>query len=199
METGNEGLKDKPKVEGSKIERWIVERARSGDARSQEVLLKHYEARVFDLILRIVNNYEDAKDLLQDTFVKAIVNIRRYDTNYDFGRWLMCIAARTSFDFLRKKKRLRTVDLEVADHEESTLNPSFEPQLESKINHEMIIRCIESLDPRYRAVLLLRYRDDLSYTEISQALGVPVGSVKVLLHRAHQRLREVIAKEVERC
>ncbi len=199
METANEGFKDKPRVEGSKIERWIIEKARLGDLQSQEVLLRHYEARVFDLILKIVNNYEDAKDLLQDTFVKAIINIRRYDTNYDFGRWLMCIAARTSFDFLRKKKRLKTVDLELADYEESSVSPSFEPQLESKINNEMIIRCIESLDPRYRAVLFLRYRDDLSYAEISQALGIPMGSVKVLLHRAHQRLREMIGKEVERC
>lgn len=190
---------DKEGVEETKIERWIIERARSGDSKSQEVLLKHYEAKVFDLILRIVNNYEDAKDVLQDTFVKALVNIGKFDTSYDFGRWLMCIAARTSIDLLRKRKRLRTVDLEAVQEKDSTSKPSLEQELEAKTDQETIVRCIESLDPKYRTVILLRYRDDFSYSEISEALGIPLGSVKVLLHRAHKRVREMIIKGVEEC
>lgn len=193
------GSQAKPSVEGSKIEAWIIEKAKSGDLASQEALLKHYESRVFDLILRIVNNYEDAKDVLQDTFVKAIVNIRRFDTRYDFGRWLMCIATRTSFDLLRKRRRQRTLDLEAADIEQPIQDLSYEQQLEARINYELITKSMERLDPRYRAVLLLRYRDEFSYSEISEALGIPIGSVKVLLHRAHGKLKEVIGKEVGKC
>jgi len=191
METkGKEGT-----VRSEGIERSLIEKARGGDRGSQEVLLSRYESRLFDLIMRIVRNREDAMDVLQDTMVKAIVNIDRFDPNRDFGKWLMRIATTTSLDHLRKQRRRANLRERYHDLLTTRREPRVDAHLEERLTHEAVERAMGSLDPRYRSVLILRYRNDFSYAEIAEVLSIPIGTVKVLLHRAHRALKEAVRKE----
>ena len=82
----------------------LIEGAKNGDRASQEAIVRLYERRVYSLILRMVGNREDARDILQETMVKALTSINRYDGSYPFLSWLFKIGANKSIDFLRRRK-----------------------------------------------------------------------------------------------
>lgn len=176
------------------IDRLLIEKARQGDRKSQEILLSRHEQLIFDLIMRILRNRDDAMDALQDTMVKAIINLGRYDPKYDFGTWLMRIATTTSLDILRKRRREANYLVETGTSVKDI--PSGEPPIDTQVANRITVEAVERamgrLTPKYRTVLLLRYRNDLSYNEIADTLSVPVGTVKILLHRAHKALKRAI-------
>ncbi len=178
------------------IDRSLIDKAKAGDRVSQEILLSHYEGRVFDLIMRIVRNREDALDALQDTMIKALLNLDRYDPERDFGKWLMRIATTTCLDLLRKRKR----EANLRDGQDvlslASCDQPIDRSAAARLSCEAVERALGRLQPKYRTVILLRYRDEFSYAEIAETLAIPLGTVKVLLHRAHHMLRRLVGKEV---
>ncbi len=174
------------------IERTLIEKAKQGDRKSQELLLRQYESSVFDLIMRIVRNRDDAMDALQDTMVKAIMNLNRYDARYDFGKWLVRIATTTALDVLRKRRREAKRQVDGGLEDIASKESPVDSQVVNKITAEAIEKAMEELDTKYRTVLLLRYRHELSYAEIADALSMPIGTVKILLHRAHKTLKQLV-------
>jgi RNA polymerase sigma-70 factor (ECF subfamily) len=181
-------------------ERVLIEKAARGDRASQETLVMRYERRVFALTLGMVRNSEDARDLVQETFVKALTNLHRYDFSASFPAWLMRIAANSAKDFLRRRGRedkifaYETDDWSVADL--GTAKGAAEAALSARIDSAVVERCMAGLDPRYASVLTLRYRDGYAYREISDILSIPMGTVKVLIHRGRQELRKAVKREV---
>ena len=181
-------------------ERVLIEKASTGDRAAQETLVMRYERRVYALILGMVRNSEDARDLVQETFVKALTNMHRFDFSAPFSAWLMRIAANATKDFLRRRGRedkifaYETDDWSVEDF--GTAKGKAEAALSARIDTVVVERCMEELDPRYAAVLTLRYRDGYQYKEISDILSIPMGTVKVLIHRGRQELKQVVKREV---
>ncbi len=178
----------------------LIEGAKRGDRASQEAIVRLYERRVYGLVLRLVGNPEDARDILQETMVKALTSITRYDGTYPFASWLMKIGANKSIDFLRRRK----VELKMFAYEDEergiedvadTTTPADE-RLADKIDWAIVETCMERLEPRYRTVLFLRHRDDLSYDEIARVLSIPIGTVKILLHRGRIELKKQVLKEM---
>jgi RNA polymerase sigma-70 factor (ECF subfamily) len=181
-------------------ERVLIEKARSGDRASQETLVMRYERRVYALVIGMVKNSEDARDLVQETFVKALTNLHRFDFSASFPAWLMRIAANNAKDFLRRRGResrifaYETDDLSVEDF--GTAKGTAEAALSARIDTGVVERCMGGLDPRYASVLTLRYRDGYAYKEISDILSIPMGTVKVLIHRGRQELKKAVKREV---
>jgi RNA polymerase sigma-70 factor (ECF subfamily) len=191
---------DVPAVRDARYEeQTFIEAATEGDRKAQGVLVRRYERRVYGLILRFVGNHEDARDILQDTMVKALTSLNLYDAAYPFVTWLYRIATHKSLDFLRKRKvEMRRLVFEDKVDPESlaeTASP-IDEQIAAKLDWDIVEGCMDNLDPRYRAVLLLRYKDGLSYKEIAGALGIPMGTVKVILHRGRLELKRLVRKEV---
>lgn len=196
MEHSNEGTP----VEATPAEATLIEGARRGDRASQEAIVRLYERRAYGLILRLVGNREDARDILQETMMKALTSINRYDGSYSFVSWLMKIATNRSIDLLRRRKvefkmfAYDDDDRGVQDVADSS--PAPDAMMAEKIDISLVERCMEQLEPRYRAVLVLRHKDDLSYDEIARVLSLPMGTVKILLHRGRIELKRRVLKEL---
>jgi RNA polymerase sigma-70 factor (ECF subfamily) len=143
----------------------------------------------------MVTNTEDARDLVQETFVKAFRALEQFDQARTFSFWINRIATNLSIDFLRKR-RLRTVSIDPdprdEEHRPPVLrdeNPLPDRVLEARRIGETLGRLVDRLAPHYRVVVHLRHAQQRSYDEIAELLDLPLGTVKARLHRAHNQMR----------
>ncbi len=175
----------------------LIEEALAGKQRAFKALLSKHREAIYHVILRIVHNREEARDLVQETFMKAFGSLASYKSEYRFTTWLYRIAANSSIDYLRKKKieslsldqpvetKDGTVAIELPDW---TYNP--EVDLVSKQRVLSVNEAIDSLPKKYREVIVYRHKQDKSYEQIAEILGVPVGTVKARIFRARELLKK---------
>ena len=163
-------------------------------------LLDRYKESVFYLLLKMVNNKDDAEDLTLEAFGKAFKNIEQYTPNYAFSTWLFRIATNNCIDFIRKK-RMVTLSLDKTftsgDGDEMTMDvrsDSLDPEehLIRKQKNVLMRSIVEKLKPRYRVLVEMRYFQEMSYEEIAETLDLPLGTVKAQLFRAREFLYNVI-------
>ena len=173
----------------------IVQKVISGDVNAFEKLVLEYEKSVYNIALRMTGNSEDASDMTQEAFIKAYNSLQSFRGDSKFSVWLYRIATNVCRDFLRSKSRKPTVSLSVEDNEgeEVQVDVADESQspellLDRQMTRESVRRGLETLSPEYRQILLLREIQGLSYDEISQALGLEVGTVKSRIFRARKKL-----------
>jgi RNA polymerase sigma-70 factor (ECF subfamily) len=172
----------------------LVLSAINGDQKAFEELFKRYKDAIFFMLLKMVNNKNDAEDLTFEAFGKAFKNIKQYSPKYAFSTWLFKIASNNCIDFLRKKKG-NTVSIDGKDDsdnertitlESGGLNPEqdyIRKQKAKIMRHE-----VSRLKERYRKLIELRYFEEFSYEEIAQELKLPIGTVKAQLFRAREML-----------
>ncbi|MBI9060116.1 sigma-70 family RNA polymerase sigma factor [Labilibaculum sp. DW002] len=172
----------------------LVLSAISGTQKAYEELFKRYKDAIFFMLLKMVNNKNDAEDLTFEAFGKAFRNIKQYSPKYAFSTWLFKIASNNCIDFLRKK-RGNTISIDGKDNaeneraitlESNTLNPEqeFIKGQKAKIMRNEVGR----LKERYRRLIELRYFEEFSYDEIAKELNLPIGTVKAQLFRARELL-----------
>jgi RNA polymerase sigma-70 factor (ECF subfamily) len=173
----------------------IVQKVLRGDVNAFEKLVLEYEKNVYNIALRMTGNAEDASDMTQEAFIKAYNSLQSFRGDSKFSVWIYRIATNVCLDFLRSKSRRPTVSLSVEDNdgEEVQLDVADESQspellLDRQMTRESVRRGLETLSPEYRQILLLREIQGLSYDEISQALGLEVGTVKSRIFRARKKL-----------
>ena len=173
----------------------IVQKVLRGDVNAFEKLVLEYEKSVYNIALRMTGNSEDASDMTQEAFIKAYNSLQSFRGDSKFSVWLYRIATNVCLDFLRSRSRKPTVSLSVEDNEgeEVQLDVADESQspellLDRQMTRESVRRGLETLSPEYRQILLLREIQGLSYDEISQALGLEVGTVKSRIFRARKKL-----------
>lgn len=180
----------------------LILRCRRGEADAIRELVEAYERPIFHIIWRSVGNPEDARDLTQETFVRAIRALDRFDPSRPFRNWVFRIASNLAIDHLRRR-RLRTVSINVDEDDERGMRAPVLVDAGSRPDEvheqtwlsEKLARLVERLPAEYRMVVHLRHREQLSYEEIAETLGVPLGTVKARLHRAHHRLRALWMSE----
>jgi RNA polymerase sigma-70 factor (ECF subfamily) len=184
----------------SQPEAGLIRRCLAGDEKAYRELVELYQPRIYSLSLRMLRRAEDAQDVTQETFVRMFRALDRYDPERPFAAWLFSIATRLSIDHLRRRKHQPfPLTQRDRDDEEYTIDvedPGLRPE-EVTSHHEEESRTralIDSLPPHYRIVVLLRHQQDLSYEEISEALHLPLGTVKARIHRARALLKERIEK-----
>ncbi len=181
----------------------LILRCRKGEADAIRRLVEIYERPIFHIIWRSVGNTEDARDLTQETFVRAIRALDRFDPTRPFRNWIFRIASNLAIDHLRRR-RLRTISIDIdPDDERGMRSPILvdtgdrpDDVHEHTWLSEKLAKLVERLPPEYRMVIHLRHREQLSYEEIAETLGVPLGTVKARLHRAHHRLRALWVEEM---
>lgn len=173
----------------------IVQKVIKGDVNAFEKLVIEYEKSVYNIALRMTGNSEDASDMTQEAFIKAYNSLQSFRGDSKFSVWLYRIATNVCLDFLRSRSRKPTVSLSVEDNEgeEVQLDVADESQspellLDRQMTRESVRRGLDTLSPEYRQILLLREIQGLSYDEISQALGLEVGTVKSRIFRARKKL-----------
>lgn len=182
----------------------LVQQAIKGDQKAYASLMDRYRDSIYFLLLKMVNNKDDADDLTIEAFGKAFKNLNQYTPNFAFSTWLFKIASNNCIDFIRrKKKRTLSIDRrqENDDGMETTIHlksDMLDPE-EKFVKKQKIIllqEIVKKLKPRYRELVELRYFKELSYEEIAQQLDIPLGTVKAQLFRAREFLQGIL-KNVE--
>ena len=171
-----------------------------GDQKAFAELMARYKDSIYFMLLKMVNNRDDADDLTIEAFGKAFKNIRQYTPDYAFSTWLFKIATNNCIDFIRKKRKMTfSIDrgLETDDGGEMTIDiksnqPDPEENLMKKQKVLMMRDVVEKLKPRYRKLVELRYFQERSYEEIAEELNLPLGTVKAQLFRAREFLYQIM-------
>ncbi len=168
-------------------DRELVRIVRADDTRAFSVLVDRYKVKLFNLIYRMLQNREEAEDILQETFLRAFRERERYDPRWAFSTWIYTIALNLCRNELKRKKRFKFFGIDL-------IKDDRRYAVETKINanglSSTLEKAIASLPVKYRTVFLLREVDELSYEEMSQSLGVPLGTIKSRVNRARLMLRD---------
>jgi RNA polymerase sigma-70 factor (ECF subfamily) len=162
----------------------LVARSVADDPAAFEVLVGRYERVLFSVAYRMLGNREDAADATQTAFVRAFERLGTYKPEFKFFSWIYRILANECLNQLRSRRPYEPVSPDIA-HAEGPLE-----QLEAAERQRLVQESLLSLHPLYREVITLRHFADLSYSEMSEALGIPVKTVKSRLHTARVRLAE---------
>ncbi len=170
------------------------------DQKAYSELLAEYREPIYFMLLKMVNNKDDADDLTIETFGKAFKNLPAFKPDFAFSTWLFRIATNAGIDYLRKK-RLRTTSIDSTftdgDGDEIRIDiKSFDPDPEQEMitrqKATLLREFVEKLKPRYKNLIELRYYEQLSYEEIAEKLEIPLGTVKAQLFRARELLYNVM-------
>jgi RNA polymerase sigma-70 factor, ECF subfamily len=157
--------------------------------------VREHEASIFTYVLRMVASREDAEDITQDALMQAYRTWSQVDPEAAGGyvKWCYRIAHNLAIDTLRKKKP-RGAEEDEMEHaaDERSLRP--EEVYENRVQAVQIKECIQSLEEKYREVLILRYQEELSYEQIAVALDLPVSTIETRIFRAKKMLREKLEK-----
>ena len=177
----------------------LVESALTGDEKAFAKLMSRYKDAIYFMLLKMVNNKNDAEDLTLEAFGKAFKNLHQYSPNFAFSTWLFKIATNNCIDFLRKRRGVYISienNLENGDNVTPIKLRSTEPNPEEKlirIQRAILMRkIVHRLKPRYRILVELRYFREFSYEEIAKELNLPLGTVKAQLFRAREMLFKMI-------
>lgn len=180
----------------------LVVAASSGDQKAYAQLMRRYKDAIYFMLLKMVNNKTDAEDLAIEAFGKAFTNIHQYEPQFAFSTWLFRIASNNAIDHLRKKRAV-TVPLEPVVGNDKTIGIEYNYNIkveaddpEEKFikdqNAKILRKAVDSLKPRYRTLLELRYFKEYSYSEIAEELNLPLGTVKVQLFRSREMLFDLL-------
>lgn len=174
----------------------LVAACRDGRTEAFSLLVQRYQGRLFPTIARLVGSPEDAEDILQDAFVRAFEKLDQFQGESSFYTWIYRIAVNLALSGHRRR-RVRTVAairrraLLRGPHpvdESAEADPSV--PLERAERERLVRAALDQLGPEHRAVVLLKDFDGRRYEEISEILGIPVGTVRSRLHRARCELRD---------
>lgn len=183
-------------------EKALIAAARRGDTHSFNQLVSQYQDMVYNVAYRILGDDQAAADASQETFLSAYQAVGKFKGG-SFKAWLLRIATNACYDQLRLQKRRPTTSLEAiytdTDPSSHFVNGRESPE-EHALRHELgqtLQRGIATLPPEQRATLVLSDVQGLSYSEIAQATGTSVGTVKSRLSRARARLRDHLLEQTE--
>jgi len=180
-------------------EKKLIEKAKQGDTRSFEHLIKEHEGKIYNLLLGMTGNKAAAEDLFQETFLTAWRKIGMFRGDADFSSWLYRIAFNNVLMKRRKKKKIKTVSIDtpVMAYDRETKRDfaddwsrSPAATLENKELKNRISKAIKMLPEKYKEVLVLRDVEGLSNEEVKKILNISLPSVKSRLHRARFFLRD---------
>ncbi|MHC4638266.1 MAG: RNA polymerase sigma factor [Planctomycetota bacterium] len=191
----NIGIKD-----GQLIERYIM-----GDNAALEKLIRKYQNRIYNVILKICGNPDDAAELTQETFVKVIENISKFQGRSGFYTWAFRIAVNLTLTHRKRKVRFafRSIDAEQGINEEQAavqlkdiLADDNMPEPAEIIARKelcgLIMKSLARLDDQHRTIIVLRDIEGMNYAQIAKVLNIELGTVKSRLSRARSSLKKVL-------
>jgi RNA polymerase sigma-70 factor (ECF subfamily) len=172
-----------------------IQRVKNGDCNAFSPLIERYKLPLYRVMYGMVRNRDDAEDLVEEAFIKAYRSIKRFETGRPFYVWLRRIAVNNAINFLRKERRIRTDPLEYVAQKLANGRNDPVAMTEQKLLQERINTAMARLPKEFRIILSLKVEEDMSYSEISEALKIPRGTVMSRLARARQKLKELLEQK----
>lgn len=151
-----------------------------------------YGRRLFGLCMHLTGNRDEAEDLYQETWLRALDRFSQYDGSRDFGPWISRICVNVYRDMYRRRKRSPFFDGFGSTQEKDAV---MECHAEERRDYSELAEAVAALDERLRITVILYYFNGLDQRETARALGVPVGTVKSRLSLARRKLREMMKDE----
>lgn len=174
-------------------ERNLIARVRLGDREAVRELVDLHKDRLFAFIWRMNRHHHDAEEICQDAFLKAFAALDTFSYDYRFSTWLFTIAYRVCLNRMRRKHALTgEVDLSTLPTKRGESVAATLESEEASALKGMVWSAVDQLSPPQRAAVLLFYRHEMSCQDIARVLELPVATVKSHLHRARNRLRELL-------
>jgi RNA polymerase sigma-70 factor (ECF subfamily) len=183
----------------------IVSSCKKGDTDAFEVLVNKYEKKMLNIAYRMIGNYDDACEIVQDAFVTAFKNLRHFREEARFSTWLYTIVVNLSKNRLKRltvkgHREELTLDNPVSQDDRQTKRepvsgePSALERIEQRETKEVVQGCINSLDDEFKEVIVLRDIQGFSYEELSDMLKIKPGTVKSRLFRAREALKDCLKR-----
>jgi RNA polymerase sigma-70 factor, ECF subfamily len=170
----------------------IIKSVQEGNKEEFGKIIEKYQEKLYRYLKNLTNQQqEEVDDLVEETLVASYINLQSFDNNHKFSSWIFRIAHNKAIDYFKKKK-VKIVDMEnneeiLGDKQKLWEEIEIEGEKTRKIN-----RAIESLELKYREVILLYFFEDKSYEEISDILHIPTNNVGVLLFRGKEKLKKLL-------
>lgn len=178
----------------------LLAATRTGDEAAFQEIVRRYRNQITNYVYRLLDDYDRAVDMAQETFVRVYMNVDRYQATYNFSTYIYRIAHNLAISELRQRKRRRLIPLPTffsdKDSEEVEVDLPDHRQVAADDvmigdeRRQAVSKAIASLPDKYRAPLVLCDIEEKSYEEISEVLGLPVGTVKSRINRARNLLKE---------
>lgn len=164
-----------------------------------EEIVRRYHRQIVGYVFRMLNDYDASLDVAQEVFIKVYNSLERYSSEYKFSTWLYRIAHNAAIDSIRRRfPNEQSLDTEtregVLQMEPEASGPSPEQERERTEWRNEIDSVVRCLPAAYRELILLRHGHDLSYEEMGEVTGLPLGTVKNRLFRAREMMRELLIK-----
>ncbi len=186
---------------------YLAQQWLAGDQEAFEIMVRRYSTPLFNFIYRFLHDYDQAYDVLQQVFMRFYTTLPRLSIREPFKPWLFQVARNCCVDELRRKRRyaiqFSQLETENGEGEFSPLNeipdssPLPEDLAERHDLQQVLNRAIQSLPPKFRAVVLLRYSSQLSFSEIGRTLNMPEATAKTYFHRAKVLLRKMLSGQIQ--
>lgn len=181
----------------------LIQGLRNGNEAAFKLLVDTYQDRVYNTVMGIVQNPEDAEDVTQEVFIQVYRSIHTFKGESKLSTWLYRIATTRSLDLLRSrksKKRFGFIQRLFGEGNEPLLEiPDFNHpgvELDKKDNAAKLFRAISQLPENQKTAFVLHKLEDLSYQEVSEVMKTSVPAVESLMHRAKLNLRKILEKEI---
>jgi len=173
----------------------LFEKVQRRDSRAFDTLMREYSPELFNFILRLVSNAEDAQDILQDTFVRVWEKSHQFKGRSSVKTWIFRIAINLSYTHLKRRKRWSYAVLE----DVKTLVSGSDPVQEAETRHDahLLQASLRTLTPRQHAVVVARIYKDLPFAQIAQAVGCSENAAKVHFHEGKKRIEAYMNKQVK--
>jgi RNA polymerase sigma-70 factor (ECF subfamily) len=178
----------------------LMDRVKAGDAQAFDALLQRHGKALFHFIFRFVGNQQEAEDLTQDTFLRVLQNAPSFNSHQRFTTWAYHIATNLCIDAHRKAQYRQSLSLDetTGDGEQTFADTLADPQANTEAAAQQralqrdIRRAVRALPTEQRMVVVLSQYQGLTYREIAEVLGCPVGTVKSRMHHALKALRAAL-------
>ncbi len=183
----------------------LVAGAKTGDARAFELLVQRHEGKIFSLAQRMTRNREDAEDVVQQSFQKAFIHLKKFEGDSLFSTWLTRIAINEALMLLRRKRGSREVPIAESNTDDETAlpldipdaGPSPEDSCLQREQERILSAAVKELTPGMRKAIQLRELGELSTGETAQVMGLSVGAVKARVFHGRRKLRQTLKLYVE--
>ena len=183
----------------------LIAGAKTGDAHAFELLVERHEGKILSLAQRMTRNREDAEDVVQQSFQKAFIHLKKFEGESLFSTWLTRIAINEALMLLRRRRGTREVPIAESNTEDETalpldiadVGPNPEDSCLQRERERIVSAAVNELTPRTRKAIELRELGELSTGETAQVMGLSVGAVKARVFHGRRKLRETLKPYVE--
>ncbi len=198
------GLESDPELARGGIDDRLVESLRAGEERAYETLIHQFQHPVHNLIYRLLDDPEEAPDVLQEVFLKVFRKIDSFRGQSSLKTWIYRIAVNEAYNHRRffSRHRKQEIDLDRTDDQGTSLHEVIPDQCRSPFEmasdqetHSLIEEALLEMNPGFRSAVILRDLEELSYEEISEVLQISLGTVKSRILRGREALRKILTEK----